>query len=235
VKYFSHFTLNILYRIGGDYAGRSIMSVGIKARYLVLAFVPYLILYFLLQSLITVNQYNLLTFIDTQIPFIPQFVWIYHTLIPVIIATGLVFFKRKELFLSMVYANLAAGAILCLFYVLFPSFYPREQFVDHHSLSGILVNLTRLVDSAHNTFPSGHVTFSWLLALFVGLSQKGKQCSLIKGAYYVWALLIAVSTLTLKQHYLIDVISGMTLAFILFYTFKYIDFNPQSLDFQKKL
>ena len=196
------------------------MTTKVKAKYVFLAFVPYFVLYFVLQSIITVNQYDLLTAIDTQIPFIPEFVWIYHTIIPVIIFTWFMLFQKREIFLMLVYSYLTAGAILCLFYILFPSFYPRESFVDTGTLSGWLVELTRTIDGAHNTFPSGHVTFAWLLAFFVGLSEKGKQYSFLKNVYFVWAILISISTLTLKQHYLIDVVSGMFLAMIVFYFFK---------------
>ena len=49
-----------------------LMSLQVKARYLLLAFLPYLIFYFLIQSLIGTSQYNLLMGIDEKIPFIPQ-------------------------------------------------------------------------------------------------------------------------------------------------------------------
>jgi membrane-associated phospholipid phosphatase len=196
------------------------MSAGVKAKYVFLAFVPYLIIYFLIQSIITVNHYDLLSLTDTQIPFIPEFIWVYHTIIPVTVVTCFILFQKKDLFLSMIYSNIIAGIILCLFYIFFPSFYPRPEIVDTGGLSNALVELTRAIDGAHNTFPSGHVTFSWMLAFYVGLSQKGKQHSMLKYAYFCWAILISISTLTLKQHYLIDVVSGVALAGIIFYIFK---------------
>ena len=206
------------------------MTMRVKARYVFLAFVPYFVFYFALQSLITVSQYDLLTFIDVQIPFIPEFVWVYHTIIPVIITTCFMLFQKKEIFGLLLYSHLTAGAILCLFYILFPSFYPRENFVNTNTLSGILVELTRTIDGAHNTFPSGHVTFSWLLAFCVGLSERGKRCSFLKHTYFIWAILISISTLTLKQHYFIDVLSGGILAAIVFNIFKNVKNFPELLD-----
>ena len=185
-----------------------------------MAFVPYLILYFLIQSLITAHQYNLLTDIDTWIPFVPQFIWVYHTIIPVTVLTCLVLFKRRDVFLSLIYSNLVAGVVLCFFYIFLPAFYPREAFVDTNTMSGMLVEFTRTIDGAHNTFPSGHVTFAWILALFVNLSQKGKSCKWLCTSYFCWAILLSISTVTLKQHYFIDVISGVALAGIIFYIFK---------------
>jgi len=193
------------------------MSLGVKAKYLFLAFVPYSVLYLFFQTGILPHEYDLLIGMDTEIPFVPEFVWIYHTLIPVTAATCFILFHDKKLFSLMTYGNLAAGAVLCIFYVLIPSYYPREAYVDTSTISGMLVELTRGIDGANNTFPSGHVTFSWLLAYFVGLSEKGKQYLSLRVAYFCWAALIAASTLTLKQHYLIDVLSGVALASIIFY------------------
>ena len=150
---------------------------------------PYLIFYFVIQSVITTSHYDLLTFLDARVPFIPQFIWIYHTLIPVTVVTSFILFQKRELFLSLTYANLFAGTTLCLFYIFFPSFYPREGYVDTTTISGLLVEFTRTIDGAHNTFPSGHVTFSWLLTFFVGLSQKGRQYSVFKVLYICWAIL----------------------------------------------
>tara|TARA_R100000008_G_scaffold86470_1_gene79737 strand:- start:777 stop:1415 length:639 start_codon:yes stop_codon:yes gene_type:complete len=174
-------------------------------------------LYFLIQSLIGASQYDLLTSVDTQIPFIPQFIWIYHTIIPVIFFTGTLLFKKRNVFLGLIFAIISSGAIMCLFYVLFPSFYPREAIADTSTTSGWLVNLTHAIDGPHNTFPSGHVTFAWLLVFFVSLSEYIRKNPLMKYAYIVWATLVSISTLTLKQHFIVDVFSGMMLAALIYY------------------
>jgi len=221
VNCFSHFSMfwkSLPKSLGEWFVYREVcMSLGVKAKYLILAFVPYSIIYFLFQTGIIAHEYDLLMGVDTQIPFVPEFVWIYHTLIPVTAASCFMLFHDKKLFSLMTYGNLAAGVVLCIFYVLIPSYYPRAAYVDTNTISGLLVELTRGIDGANNTFPSGHVTFSWLLAYFVGLSKRGKQYLSLRLAYLGWAALIAASTLMLKQHYLIDVISGITLASIIFY------------------
>jgi len=51
----------------------------------------------------------------------------------------------------------------------------------------------------------------------VSLSEVGKRYLGVTVAYFCWAILIATSTLTLKQHYLFDVVSGVGLASIIFY------------------
>ena len=201
------------------------MSNGTKAKYLTLFIIFNFVTYFGIQLLFTVNEYNFLTSLDHVIPFVPEFVWIYHTLIPVILITMFSFVSRKEVFFSAFTAYMIASVTLSIFYVLFPSFYPRESFVDPSSISGWLVELTRMIDGANNTFPSGHVTFSWLLAFFVGLTQYVKNRPWIKTVYFVWAVLITLSTLTLKQHFIVDVLSGILLASMCYFLSKNIIFK----------
>ena len=188
------------------------MSVKVKARYILLAFLPYLTFYFLIQSFVTVSQYNLLTDIDEKIPFIPQFIWIYHSIVPVIALTAILLFQKREIFLGLVFSIIFAGIFMCLSYIAFPSFYPREMLVDSSTLTGWLIEITRSIDGPHNTFPSGHVTFAWLLVFFVGLSQYTRKHLWIQGIYFFWATLLTISTLTLKQHFIVDVFSGIVLA-----------------------
>ncbi len=188
------------------------MSIKVKARYVFLAFLPYLVPYFLIQSAVTVSHYDLLTDLDKKIPFVPYFIWIYHTIIPVIALTAIFLLKRKDIFLSLMFAIVFASILLCTSYITFPSFYPREMFVDSSTLSGWAIEVTRSIDGPHNTFPSGHVTFAWLLVFFVGLSQYTQKHLWIQGVYLLWATLITISTLTLKQHFILDIFSGIVLA-----------------------
>ena len=196
------------------------MSTNAKAKYLFLAMVPYFALYFLIQSLIQTGGYNLLTEMDLKIPFIPHFIWIYHTIIPVILATGLIVLQKRNIFLALIFASIFAGIVLCSFYVLFPAFYPREALADTTTMSGWLIEWTRAIDGPHNTFPSGHVTFAWLLVFFANLSQYVKENQWLRFVYILWAILISISTLTLKQHYIVDVISGFALASLIYFLSK---------------
>ena len=193
------------------------MPLQVKARYLLLAFLPYLIFYFLIQSFVGASQYNLLMGIDEKIPFVPPFIWVYHTILPVIILTAIFLFQKRDIFLGLIFSFIFSGIVMCLFYIFFPSFYPRELFVEVSTVSGWLIEVTRSIDGPHNTFPSGHVTFAWLLMFFVNLSQYTRKHSWIKILYFCWAVLVSISTLTLKQHFIVDVISGIALATLSYY------------------
>jgi membrane-associated phospholipid phosphatase len=201
------------------------VSLVTKTKYLILFIFLNLVTYFGIQFFITVNEYDLLTQFDLNIPFIPEFVWIYHTLVPVIVLTMLVLVQKKELFLSAMGAFAIATLALSIFYIAFPSFYPRESFHVSAGASGFLLEMTRLIDGAHNTFPSSHVTFAWLLTFLISLTNCVKKNKLIYLAFFAWATLISISTVVLKQHYVIDVFSGMALAAICYFLSKTIIFE----------
>jgi len=192
-----------------------------KAKYVLMFLFLNLITYFSIQYFITTGNYDLLTSIDIAIPFVPEFIWVYHTLIPVLTITLLILLHKKEVFLSAFMGFIIATIVLSLFYILFPSFYPRSLF-DQSSMSAWLLEITRAIDGPHNTFPSGHVTFSWLLGFFIMDSSFAKNNKWIKSIYFAWALLISISTLLLKQHYIIDVASGIILAIVCYFIGKKI-------------
>ena len=188
------------------------MSLANKAKYLFyLGILPYFILYFSIQSLITVHKFNFLTDIDTAIPFVPEFIWIYHTLFPAIILVCIFVIEKKDLYWTALLSYVSAIGILATFYVVFPSFYPRHELIVGN-WSEWLVYLTWEIDGAHNTFPSSHVTFSWLLFYFFSDSSMAAKKSWTVVALFCWAFLVTLSTLFLKQHYILDVLSGIILA-----------------------
>jgi len=199
------------------------VSKKVKAKYLLLILLPYLIFYFFIQSAIT-SGYNFLTEFDELIPFVPEFIWIYHTILPIIVLTVVSLIEKKEVFFTAIAGFLFAALITSAFYVFLPASYPRDAYIDS-STSGYLVELTRIIDGPSNTFPSSHVTFAWLTVLFVGLSKYANTCKWVRPAYFFWALLISVSTLVLKQHFIIDVFSGIALALICYYLGKRLIFE----------
>lgn len=186
------------------------MTKKAKAKYVLILFLPYLFFYFLIQSVIT-SGYNLLTDLDEFIPFVPEFIWIYHTLIPIFFITTVIMIEKKKVFFATLFSIIVAAIIMILFYACFPVFYPRDGYTEA-SISGFVVELTRQIDGSNNTFPSSHVTFSWLLAFFIGLSSCAKHKKWIQPVYLIWAFLISISTVVLKQHFILDVFSGFVLA-----------------------
>lgn len=192
------------------------MSIVTKLCYIATILVLYLMGYTTVQGLVQVGQFDFYTSADSLLPLIPEFVWVYHSIIPVMFITMIGVVRDRSLFFNMFWACLAASIVLNISYILMPAFYPREAF-EVQTLSEYILEITRQMDGAQNTFPSGHVTFSWLILLAATEALTNKSMRLI---YFLWAMAVTVSTLVLKQHYIVDVFSGILLAYGVFYLVK---------------
>ena len=181
-----------------------------KAKYILIWLSVTSALYFLVQFAVS-HSYSFMTPLDELIPFVPEFIWLYHTLIPTIVVTTIFSMERREVFFNAIMALSISAAILTACHVLFPSFYPRQE-IDTGSISLWLVEVTRALDAACNTFPSGHVAFAWILYFCIGDAECIKRTKWLRLTYLLWAVLIALSTLVLKQHYIFDVVAGLVLA-----------------------
>ena len=189
------------------------VSIWEKTKYTSIITVFIALSYFMIQNLVPFSPLDLTLPIDKHLPFVPEFVWIYHTLVPVLMLSCIFIIKRKDTFYTSCLSFIITASVLNMFYVLMPSFYPREDFVVEGAASW-LVSLTREIDGSNNTFPSGHVALSWLLAFIMQQTELVKRNSIIRGTFFAWSSLIALSTLFLKQHYFVDVVSGIALAYM---------------------
>lgn len=161
---------------------------------------------------ITTHEYDFTTSIDRIIPRIAEFVWVYHSLVPVILFTHVVFIRKKEVFISSIISFMIALVMLNSCFLLFPSAYPRGE-LEPATISEQLLSWTYSIDAPHNTFPSTHITFAWLV--FFNMLRSGfAHDKRIMAGCGIWATLILISTLVLKQHNIIDAVSGVGLAML---------------------
>jgi membrane-associated phospholipid phosphatase len=191
------------------------MAIETKAKYVFTWLITTSIVYFSVQAVVS-DTYSFLNPLDEGIPFIPEFIWLYHTLVPVIVGTTIFSMHRRRVFFNTIAALTFSMAALTCFHLIFPSYYPRQELLTGagSSVSLWLVEITRQFDAACNTFPSGHVTFSWIIYFCARMSDNIKRTNKLIYIYLLWTILISISTLVLKQHYIFDVISGIILAYI---------------------
>jgi membrane-associated phospholipid phosphatase len=99
-------------------------------------------------------------------------------------------------------ASLVAFAV----YLVAPMPYPRP----HHPLEGFFESLLAFewsIDEPRCTFPSLHVAFAWLM--YLGLRNEAPRW---RPALLLLAMSISISTVLVKQHFIVDIPSGMALA-----------------------
>ena len=197
------------------------MSLKKKSFYSAFVFVFFLSGYFLIQRMVDAASLTLLLEADRWIPLMTEFIWIYHSL-PLYILLVMVFMiKQASVFWRTVVSCLASSAVMFVCFVLLPIEYPRPEVLASDFSSSFLV-LTQEIDFAHNTCPSGHVAFAWLMFLSAISTQWIKQEPWMGRVCFLWSLGIIMSTLLLKQHFIADVFAGVILASFSFYCSKFV-------------
>jgi len=153
-------------------------------------------------------QYLPFTWLDHVVPFVPTTIWIYVSEYFFFVA---VFFSISgERTLNEYFYSLVMLQIICIpIFFLWPTIFPRGLFPlpnDLDSMSHWIFTWLRETDSPANCFPSLHVSGVILSALVLRESRR------IFIPFMIWALAIACSTLTTKQHYFADVVAGLFVA-----------------------
>lgn len=149
------------------------------------------------------------TALDARVPFLPVFVLAYFLYYPMLLLPLAAVQKPRDF-----YRAIGAFALMQLVagfaFVLFPSRVIRPSFVPE-GFTGDLLHFIYQVDTGWNAFPSLHVGHSTLVALICWTYRR----SLFPMAA-VGAVLIAASTVLIKQHYVVDIPGGVLLAWICF-------------------
>ncbi len=164
-----------------------------------------------------------LSWIDSIVPFIPNSVWIYTSEYLFFIV---VYVTCKDMINlnKYLYSYLILQVISVLIFLVWPTTYPRDLFPlpeDLNNPTYYLFSLLRKTDTPANCCPSLHVS-SVYLSSFIFLDDQIKKFPF----FFIWGTAIALSTLTTKQHYLIDVIMGFFMAVATYWIFhKYIRYR----------
>jgi membrane-associated phospholipid phosphatase len=144
---------------------------------------------------------------DRLIPFIDWTIWIYASQYLLLYACFLGVNSARAIS-RLVYAiSLASLLGFCVF-LIYPTEFPRTL-TAKEGASTFAFSLLYSIDSSANCFPSLHVALAWLSAL--SLRDERRKVGALA---IVWAALISVSTLTTKQHYLVDLVGGGGLALL---------------------
>lgn len=145
--------------------------------------------------------------IDRLVPLLPGTVWIYLS-IYFVYAASCILQKDLEAYAKFLRSYLLAYLGSTLIFLLFPTTFPRELFAlqtgPGATTSERVLVLFRLWDRPTNCLPSMHVASAVLAAL----PFRDRQPRLFV-AFLIWAAAIGVTTVTTKQHYVIDVVAGV--------------------------
>lgn len=154
--------------------------------------------------------------IDRAVPFLPHTVWIYTSEYYLFLTVYLLC-KDVQNLNRYAYAFLALQSVSVLIFVFWPTTYPRDLFPlpeDLDPLTYWLFTSLRQTDNPASCAPSLHVSSVYLSSYMFLNEQRGKF-----PFFFLWATAVALTTLTTKQHYLIDVITGFLMSVIIYWIF----------------
>lgn len=164
-----------------------------------------------------------ISWIDDSVPFLPSTIWVYGTQGPFFAAVYMTCRDMVNLNKS-IYSLLALEILSVTIFWIWPTTYPRDHFPLPHDLNPAtyyFFDWMRKVDDPSNCCPSLHVS-GVFLASFIFLNEQRKKFPF----FFVWGCLLAASTLTTKQHYWVDVVTGFFLAVAMFWIFhRYISYR----------
>ncbi len=181
--------------------------------WLALFFVVYILWYILVENVVDGNYTSIQIFIDKYIPFCEYFVIPYVLWYPYMAAVGLFLLFREEYDFCRYMWTMIIGLSFCLtLYLVFPNGQDlRPESFERSNFFTWLVGSLYAADSNTNVFPSMHVygTIAPLAAILKTRVLEGKR--LVKISAFVLGVLICLSTVFIKQHSALDLISGAAL------------------------
>jgi len=146
--------------------------------------------------------------IDQALPVVPLFVVPYVSLQPFIYGSLVVFLLfRARIFQSAVLSMIVTFLVSYVFFALLQTYVDRPVLTGNDVFT-VMVRGVYAGDHPFNDFPSLHVSTSTIIAIHWWRFSRRFTWPLI-----IWAALIAMSTVMIRQHYVADIAGGLVLAF----------------------
>lgn len=153
------------------------------------------------------NRLFLRTPIDQALPVVPVFAVPYVSLEPFIYGSLVVFLLfRARLFQSAVSSMIVTFLISYVFFAFLQTYVDRPVLTANDPFTEMIRGVYAS-DHPYNDFPSLHVSTSTIIAIHWWKFSR-RSWPLV-----LWAGLVALSTVMVKQHYVPDIAGGLVLAF----------------------
>ena len=150
------------------------------------------------------------TRLDDAIPFWPWTSWFYLPIYASIFIMAIAGFRRRSMFNRALKAVALVMFLGALGHLCVRAEYPRPILhPPYPSLSYAFMAWVQRIDRPGNVFPSLHVAQTSTLAFLLCHDRP-----VLGRVAVVLGALLAISTMTTKQHFIADVVSGYLLAFL---------------------
>jgi membrane-associated phospholipid phosphatase len=171
--------------------------------------------YFLVQRTHLGEPIEFASRIEDKIPFRPGWVWVYSGLYYPVILLLVFTVKTFSQFSYTVFSFITLLIMQLSAFYFFPVKIPARwrDYDRGRSLSARFLGLVHSYDGLPNSIPSMHVSVSTLAAFHLN-----HNLSIDNGVYsllpFLFPLLIAISALFTKQHYIVDLAPGAVLGYV---------------------
>lgn len=185
----------------------------------VIFMVFYTAVYFIIFSILEATvkpKFIIHSFIDDYIPFceyfiVPYLLWFFYV-------PGVLFFlvyNDRNAFWHMVKMMFVGNMICLAIYALFPNGVHPKHFVRPDNIFTHLVNMLYHTDTPTNVCPSIHVLDTLSAHIALSRSRIVRNMPRVRLISFVFFIFVCISTVTLKQHSIIDVFASLILMFFL--------------------
>jgi membrane-associated phospholipid phosphatase len=152
--------------------------------------------------------------LDELIPFEPIWVFAYASMY-VIVVLPFVYVRNHLLYRRMFFSFCCTGLIAYVVFLVFPTYDILRPVSNPFDFERFFLAMDNAHDSPYNCFPSLHVGFSMTAGLWTYYADRSK----LGLAVLMWAILVSVSVLFVKEHYIADLIGGAVLSITMFLFF----------------
>lgn len=151
---------------------------------------------------------NLKIFFDDKIPFIKELILVYHTFIIALIVVALILFvKDKKLYNKYLLTLFISQNFAYLIYLFFQTEVPRYVFTTtENDIFSRLIKYTYSIDNNYSGAPSLHVANCLIAVIYL---KKSNIKNTIKISFILYLILIALTTVLVKQHVFLDIPFGI--------------------------
>lgn len=151
--------------------------------------------------------------LDRAIPLSPAWSVVYGSLFLAALLPVFVL-HQQELVRRTILAFLFTWLFSYAVFLAYPTVGNRPEVVPGDGFFEWTLRLVYASDHRYNCFPSLHVAQCFLAAFACHRVHRG-----VGAVAGIWAMLVALSTLFIKQHYVLDAISGALLAYVAYGVF----------------
>ena len=150
------------------------------------------------------------TALDDALPFWPWTAWFYLPFYVGVFAVCISGIRSRAILHRGCLGVLGVMLVGLACHLLIPAEYPRPVLhAPYPDLSTAFMAAVQRIDPPGNVFPSLHVAQTSALAFILFRDRRGLGLVAI-----VMATILALSTLTTKQHFVADIVAGYVIAFV---------------------